>query len=89
MKITDIYEGDFNLIKQSLNGCIDAVGGLVADADGLVNAALEGKLSTRADASRHQGDFRKIVAGVNATLDAVLGPSTRLRRCWRSWPSAT
>ena len=47
---------------------------LIADADALVNAAVAGKLATRADASRHQGDFRKIVDGVNRTLDAVIGP---------------
>ena len=35
---------------------------------------MEGKLATRADASKHQGDFRKIVEGVNRTLDAVIGP---------------
>ena len=47
---------------------------LIADADSLVKAAVEGRLATRADASRHQGDFRKIVEGVNQTLDAVIGP---------------
>jgi len=73
-KITDAYEGDFNLIKQNLNQCIEAVGALTADAVALSQAAVEGKLSTRADASKHQGDFRKIVAGVNDTLDAVLKP---------------
>ena len=40
----------------------------------LVNAAVEGKLSTRADASKHTGDYRKIIEGVNHTLDAVIGP---------------
>ncbi len=47
---------------------------LITDADFLVQAAVEGRLSTRADASKHGGDFRKIVEGVNATLDAVVGP---------------
>ena len=47
---------------------------LVADAAMLSKAAVEGKLATRADASKHQGDFRKIVQGVNDTLDAVIGP---------------
>ena len=73
-RITDNYSGDFNEIKNNLNGCIDAVNSLVADAGILVNAALEGRLATRADASKHQGDFRKIVEGVNNTLDAVIGP---------------
>lgn len=44
------------------------------DAMLLSRAAVEGKLSTRADANRHQGDYRRIVEGVNATLDAVIGP---------------
>jgi len=47
---------------------------LVADADMLTKAALEGKLDTRADASQHKGDFSKIVDGVNNTLDAVISP---------------
>ena len=73
-KITDNYNGDFNTIKNNLNTCVDAVNALVADANRLSVAAVEGKLATRADASKHQGDFRKIVQGVNDTLDAVIGP---------------
>ncbi|MCQ8117617.1 methyl-accepting chemotaxis protein [Methylomonas rosea] len=47
---------------------------LVADADKLSIAAVEGRLQTRADASKHQGDFRKIVEGFNNTLDGVILP---------------
>ena len=73
-KITDTYNGDFNVLKNNLNTCIDAVNALVTDAGMLVKAAVDGKLATRADASKHQGDYRKIVQGVNDTLDAVIGP---------------
>ncbi len=73
-KITDEYKGDFNEIKNNLNQCIDAVNALVAEADSLTQAAVEGKLGTRADASKHKGDFAKIVEGVNNTMDAVIGP---------------
>jgi methyl-accepting chemotaxis protein len=73
-KITDHYNGDFNEIKNNLNNCIDNIRGLVTDAGALVKAAQEGKLATRADASKHQGEYRKIVEGVNQTLDAVIGP---------------
>ena len=72
--ITDNYNGDFNVIKGNLNQCIDAVTLLVNDAAMLSKAAVEGRLKTRAEASKHQGDFRKIVQGVNDTLDAVIGP---------------
>ena len=44
------------------------------DANMLARAAVEGKLDTRADATRHQGDFRRVVEGVNKTLDSVIGP---------------
>jgi methyl-accepting chemotaxis protein len=47
---------------------------LITDANMLSKAAVEGKLATRADAAKHEGDFRKIVQGVNETLDAVIGP---------------
>ena len=72
--ITAEFRGDYAVVKRSLNGCIDAVNALVTDAHALSEAAVAGKLATRADASRHQGDFRRIVQGVNDTLDAVIGP---------------
>ena len=73
-KITDSYNGDFNTIKNNLNTCIDAVNNMVAEASNLEKAAIEGRLSTRADASKYQGDFQKVVVGVNNCLDAVIGP---------------
>ena len=80
-KITATYHGDFNTLKNNLNQCIDAVNALVADANVLANAAAQGQLSTRADASQHQGDFRKIVEGVNNTLDSVVGPLNVAAEC--------
>ncbi|HTN52862.1 MAG TPA: methyl-accepting chemotaxis protein [Anaeromyxobacter sp.] len=79
-RIEEAYQGDFNVIKESLNGCIDAVNALVADTRMLAQAGVEGRLATRADASRHQGDFAKVVQGVNDTLDAVVGPLTAAAR---------
>ncbi len=50
------------------------IGNVVGDADLLVKAAVEGRLSVRADASRHQGEYRRIVEGLNNTLEAVVVP---------------
>ncbi|MBF0566824.1 MAG: MCP four helix bundle domain-containing protein, partial [Nitrospirae bacterium] len=72
-KITDTYNGDFNTIKNNLNQAIDAISSMVAEAGNLEKAAIEGRLLTRADANRHHGDFRKIVEGVNMTLDYLVG----------------
>jgi methyl-accepting chemotaxis protein len=58
----------------SLTGMMASLKALVEDANMLAQAAVEGKLATRADASKHQGEYRNVVAGVNGTLDAVIGP---------------
>jgi len=47
---------------------------LTNDAMRLSTAAVEGQLDVRADAAQHQGDYRKIVQGINDTLDAVIAP---------------
>ena len=51
-QITDDYNGDFNEIKNNLNQCIEAVNALVAEAGMLTEAAIQGKLDTRGDASK-------------------------------------
>jgi methyl-accepting chemotaxis protein len=73
-KITDTYNGDFNEIKNNLNVCIDALARLVGDGAALTQSMLEGKLAVRADATKHQGDFKKVIEGFNLTLDNVIKP---------------
>jgi methyl-accepting chemotaxis protein len=46
---------------------------LVEETDNLVNAAVAGRLTTRADVSRINSEFRAIPQGINQTLDAVVG----------------
>ncbi|PSH04564.1 MAG: methyl-accepting chemotaxis protein [Acidobacteria bacterium] len=73
-KVTDTVHGDFNKIKDNINLCIESINALVADAVMLAQAGVAGKLNVRADVTKHNGDYRKIIEGVNATLDAILGP---------------
>ncbi|MEK8122877.1 methyl-accepting chemotaxis protein [Methylocystis sp. IM4] len=47
---------------------------MVEDVNRLARAGAEGRLQERADARRHQGDFQKIVEGINETLDALVDP---------------
>ena len=72
--ITDEYKGDFNKLRINLNTCVSSIRGLIADAQMLSDAAVQGNLSARVDANRHQGDYRRIIEGVNETLDAITGP---------------
>jgi len=73
-KITETYVGDFNEIKNNINVCIDSVGRMVGDGLTLTQAMLEGKLAVRSDASKHEGDFRKVIEGFNLALDNVIKP---------------
>jgi methyl-accepting chemotaxis protein len=88
--ITKIANGDLtaNISKASKDDQIyewllllrENITALVTDVNRLSQAGIEGKLSTRADASRHEGDFKKIIEGVNKTLDAVVAPSMEVSK---------
>jgi methyl-accepting chemotaxis protein len=52
---------------------------LVADTDLLTRAARKGQLGARADATKHEGEYRKIVEGVNETLDTVVVPFKKVQ----------
>jgi len=61
-------------ISPALNKMIENIRALVTDASSLSRAAAEGKLDTRADETKHSGDFRKIVEGVNELIEAMVNP---------------
>jgi methyl-accepting chemotaxis protein len=65
---------EFAQINDSLTDVVNAIQALTADTSKLSQAAVEGNLEIRADASKHQGDYRKVIQGVNDTLDAVITP---------------
>ncbi|QXE84915.1 chemotaxis protein [Geomonas nitrogeniifigens] len=69
---TVVARENFVKINDSLSKVKDAVGAMIVDTETLVNAALAGDFQTRSDASKHQGEFRAIVDGVNRTLDVVV-----------------
>ena len=71
-EIKDEYKGDFNNIKDSLNICINAINAMIEDVLMLSESTVQGKLSVRADASRHGGDFAKIIKEVNMALHAII-----------------
>ncbi|MFX4263578.1 methyl-accepting chemotaxis protein [Pelotomaculum propionicicum] len=77
-RITDTYHGDFNEIKNNVNGCIDAVSGLLKEVEGLIHAVEEGRLDTRGNAACYTGDWGKLVGGMNELIEAVASPVNEL-----------
>ncbi len=56
---------------QSVVGSIDL---LMSDIHLMLDSAKNGALGTRADASRHKGEYRRIVEGFNEVLEAIVAP---------------
>jgi methyl-accepting chemotaxis protein len=72
--IAEAFQGDFARLRDNLNTCFASVNRLVSDTNRLVEAASQGQLDHRADPTRHEGDFARVVDGVNRTLDVVTAP---------------
>ena len=77
-KITDIYYGDFNKIKNNLNNCIDIMAGLQSETNKLVHAAQEGKLNVRANTGGFTGGWEELVSGINELIETVAKPITEV-----------
>jgi methyl-accepting chemotaxis protein len=73
-RVTQAYQGEFARLKTSLNDLVDLVETRGRDVDMLTAAAIEGRLDTRADASKYRGGNAKIIQGMNRLLDAVAKP---------------
>lgn len=75
-RYTEDVRRSFVKIMESLTSVRDRLGAMIEDAELLEQAAQDGRLQVRADATRHEGEFRTIIEGLNATLDAVVTPLT-------------
>lgn len=75
-----VKSGDSESIMAAMQQVQNALKQLVSDSLLLSHEATEGKLSVRADASRHHGDYRQIIQGVNDTLESIVKPTTEANR---------
>jgi len=70
--------------KAFINDIIELVRGnlkaVMKETDDLIKAATEGRLDVRADADKYQGDFGKLVHGINSMLEAVVNPLNEVRK---------
>ena len=73
MEIDVTSTDETGMLLTSMKKMIGSIKSLVVDTDMLAKAAEDGKLNTRADASKHEGDFRKAVEGINTTIARLVG----------------
>ncbi len=67
-------------LKASMQQMTASIAALVRETRGLASDAVSGKLDSRADATKHRGEFRAIIEGINNTLDAVVEPIDDVKR---------
>src|SRR4051812_28521724 len=74
--IPDLKGKPFKVVQFAIDisGQKAALQFMMDDVMKLSKEVIEGKLANRADASRHQGDYRTVIEGLNRGMDAVLGP---------------
>ncbi len=63
-----------DVLGHAMMGMKERINSLISEMQQLANAALEGRLTYRADSARHGGEYGKIVAAINETLDAIILP---------------
>lgn len=70
-KIDEVYQGDFNTIKNNLNQCIENIRLLIDDTNMIYLAVKQGRLYERVLVENHSGDYRKITNGMNETIVTI------------------
>ncbi|MHB1687844.1 MAG: HAMP domain-containing methyl-accepting chemotaxis protein [Ignavibacteriaceae bacterium] len=58
----------------AFNKEVDIISDLLFEADKLIKANEEGNLKLRGEASRFEGEWGKLIEGINSILDAVVAP---------------
>jgi len=71
---------DNDKLVPSMINMMQTVRDLVDQSLMLAEAGKAGKLETRADANRFQGEFRNVIQGINETLDSVVKPVNEAMR---------
>ena len=61
-------------LATAFNKEVDTIGSLLLEADMLVKANQEGNLALRGDSSKFEGEWGKLIDGINSILDAIVAP---------------
>jgi methyl-accepting chemotaxis protein len=65
---------DKDALAISFNKEVETIESLLAEAEKLIKASEEGILNIRGDANKFEGEWGKLIQGMNSILDAVVAP---------------
>lgn len=65
---------DNDELVPSLIYMMQNINDMIGETNGLTQAAIQGRLDYRAESNKFKGSFKKVIDGINETMDAVVGP---------------
>lgn len=74
LSVDIVPRSEKDVLAFSMISVIDTLRNLVAEAELLTTAAVEGRLETRGDADKFEGGYKQVINGFNNTLDAIVDP---------------
>lgn len=66
--------GEQHILPDAINSIRSALRGVIGELATLTESSIKGDLSARGDSEQFDGDYAKIIAGMNGTLDAIATP---------------
>ncbi|MCF7886335.1 MAG: chemotaxis protein, partial [Candidatus Marinimicrobia bacterium] len=70
----NVFKGDFESLKDNVNQCMNNIQDLVDTIEKQSQDAANGHLDTRIETEKYEGEYQKVVEGVNKIIDALEGP---------------
>lgn len=66
--------GPKDMLAHAFNKEVDTMANVSKEAQMLINASLEGRLSVRGDRSKFKGDWKNFIEGINSILETIITP---------------
>ncbi|MBN2695045.1 MCP four helix bundle domain-containing protein [bacterium] len=80
-KITDVYKGDFNEIKNNLNGCIDSLNGLINEMNHMSVEHDRGDIDVFIDSKKFQNAYKVMAEGINNMVNGHISVKKKAMAC--------
>ena len=73
-------DNSFKQVAGSLGAMVSDANMLIGDVQSLAKAVVAGRLDERGDETRHRGQFKEVVRGLNDLVEAVVDPINEIKR---------
>jgi len=84
-KITDVYYGDFNTIKNNLNQCIDNLNGVISEMQNMSQQHDLGDIDVKIETSKFEGAYKKMAQGVNNMVFDHISLNKKAMACFEEF----